>query len=170
MLASLENASILEPGQDISLNVKPPGPVFCLLLRVSSCSANNRAGYFTNLACDWLSIVWAFSEQGTEMGPDPWFSIYRSSFYDAQTTLSCAIRHNPKMFHHDCLQVCVTTQPACMPLASRSDPVAELFRVLARESECAISPGTKPSGVVGAGTFMYLCAKACLGKPWNGFP
>ena len=32
-------------------------------------SANHRAGYFSNLACDWLSIVWAFSEQGTENGP-----------------------------------------------------------------------------------------------------
>ena len=26
------------------------------------CSANHRAGYFSNLACDWLSIVWAYSE------------------------------------------------------------------------------------------------------------
>ena len=24
------------------------------------CSANHRAGYFSNLACDWLSIVWAY--------------------------------------------------------------------------------------------------------------
>ena len=24
------------------------------------CSANHRAGYFSNLPCDWLSIVWAF--------------------------------------------------------------------------------------------------------------
>ena len=32
------------------------------------CSANHRAGYFSNLACDWLSIVWAYSEQGTENG------------------------------------------------------------------------------------------------------
>ena len=30
------------------------------------CSANHRAG---NLACDWLSIVWAYSEQETENGP-----------------------------------------------------------------------------------------------------
>ena len=37
------------------------------------CSANHRAGYFSNLACDWLSIVWAYSEQETENGP--WFSI-----------------------------------------------------------------------------------------------
>ena len=33
------------------------------------CSANHRAGYFSNLACDWLSIVWAYSEQETEKGP-----------------------------------------------------------------------------------------------------
>ena len=30
--------------------------------------ANHRAGYFSNLACDWLSIVWAYSEQETENG------------------------------------------------------------------------------------------------------
>ena len=33
------------------------------------CSANHRAGYFSNLACDWLSIVWAYSKQRTENGP-----------------------------------------------------------------------------------------------------
>ena len=33
------------------------------------CSAYHRAGYFSNLACDWLSIVWAYSEQETENGP-----------------------------------------------------------------------------------------------------
>ena len=33
------------------------------------CLANHRAGYFSNLACDWLSIVWAYSEQETENGP-----------------------------------------------------------------------------------------------------
>ena len=36
------------------------------------CSANHWAGYFSNLACDWLSIVWAYPEQETENGP--WFS------------------------------------------------------------------------------------------------
>ena len=25
------------------------------------CSVNHRAGYFSNLACDWLSIVWTYS-------------------------------------------------------------------------------------------------------------
>ena len=34
------------------------------------CSANHRAGYFSNLACDWLSLVWAYSEQETENGPN----------------------------------------------------------------------------------------------------
>ena len=33
------------------------------------CSANHRAGYFSNLACDWLSILWTHSEQETENGP-----------------------------------------------------------------------------------------------------
>ena len=29
------------------------------------CSANHRAGYFSNLACDWLSTVWDYSELKT---------------------------------------------------------------------------------------------------------
>ena len=33
------------------------------------CSANHMAGYFSNLACDWLSIVWAYSEQETDNWP-----------------------------------------------------------------------------------------------------
>ena len=33
------------------------------------CSANHRAGYFSNLSCDWLSIVCAYSQQETETGP-----------------------------------------------------------------------------------------------------
>ena len=39
------------------------------------CSANHRAGYFSNLACDWLSIVWAYSEKGTENGP--WMALHK---------------------------------------------------------------------------------------------
>ena len=39
------------------------------LSKLRLCSANHRAGYFNNLACDWLSIVWAYSEQETENGP-----------------------------------------------------------------------------------------------------
>ena len=42
----------------------------CLLLnKLRLCLANHKAGYFSNLACDWLSIVWAYSEQETENGP-----------------------------------------------------------------------------------------------------
>ena len=37
--------------------------------KIRLCSANHRAGYFSNLACDWLSIVWAYSGQETENGP-----------------------------------------------------------------------------------------------------
>ena len=44
-----------------------PGPVFCLLLRL--CSANHRAGYWSNLPCDWPSIAWTYSKQETENGP-----------------------------------------------------------------------------------------------------
>ena len=35
------------------------------------CSAKHRAGYFNNLACDWLSIVWAYSEKEAENRPRP---------------------------------------------------------------------------------------------------
>ena len=36
------------------------------------CSANHRAGYFSNLACDWLSTVWAYSKQETQNRPGLW--------------------------------------------------------------------------------------------------
>ena len=47
--------------------------MFSLLLGVSSgcvrpITGQHRAGYFSNLACDWLSIVCAYSEQETETG------------------------------------------------------------------------------------------------------
>ena len=32
------------------------------------CSANHRTGYLSKLAYDWLSIVWAYSEQETKNG------------------------------------------------------------------------------------------------------
>ena len=50
----------------------------------------------------------------------------------------------------------VTTQPTCQPLASVSGPLLELVRVLARDSECAVSPVSKPSGVVGTGTLQLF--------------
>ena len=40
-------------------------------------SANHRAGYFSNLACDLLSIVWTYFGQETESG-----TISLLSFYD----------------------------------------------------------------------------------------
>ena len=54
------------------------GPVFGIIQglflslarsKLRLCLANHMAGYFSNLACDWLSIVWAYSEQETENGP-----------------------------------------------------------------------------------------------------
>ena len=33
------------------------------------CLANHRSGYFSNLTCNWLSIVWAYFEQEKEIWP-----------------------------------------------------------------------------------------------------
>ena len=33
------------------------------------CLANHRAGYFSDLTCDLLSLVWAYPERETENGP-----------------------------------------------------------------------------------------------------
>ena len=37
------------------------------------CPANHWAGYFSNLTCNWLSIVWAYFEHETENGPRTWY-------------------------------------------------------------------------------------------------
>ena len=37
--------------------------------KLSLSSADHRAGYFSNQACDWLSRVWAYSEHETKNGP-----------------------------------------------------------------------------------------------------
>ena len=37
--------------------------------KLKLCSANHRPGYFSNLACHWLCIVGAYSEQQTENQP-----------------------------------------------------------------------------------------------------
>ena len=37
--------------------------------KLMMCSANHRAGYFSNLACDWMNIVRAYSEQETDNRP-----------------------------------------------------------------------------------------------------
>ena len=47
------------------------GPFSLAHSKLRLCSANHRAGYFSNLACDWLSIAPAYSEQETEkLGPE----------------------------------------------------------------------------------------------------
>ena len=53
------------------------------------CSANHRAGYFRNLACDWLSIVWAYSEQETENGPRTfdWHSWHETDAFTVSVAL-----------------------------------------------------------------------------------
>ena len=50
------------------------------------CLANHRAGYFSNLACDWLSIVWAYSEQEIENGP--WCCQCRQQMWNGDSVLS----------------------------------------------------------------------------------
>ena len=45
--------------------------------KLKLCSVNHRAGYFSNVACDWLSIVWAYSKQGT--ANEPWWRCLRST-------------------------------------------------------------------------------------------
>ena len=37
--------------------------------KLSLCSANHRSGYWSNLACDWPSTAWAYSEEETEIFP-----------------------------------------------------------------------------------------------------
>ena len=46
-----------------------PGLLSFAPSKLRLCSANDRAGYFSNLACDWLGIVWAYSKQEAENGP-----------------------------------------------------------------------------------------------------
>ena len=49
------------------------------------CSANHRAGYFSNLACDWLNIVWAYSKKDIENGPRSQFC----TWYDSTIVVTC---------------------------------------------------------------------------------
>ena len=54
----------------VTPNARIRAPFLSLSLsKLRLCSANHRAGYFSNLTCDWLSIVWAYSEQATENRP-----------------------------------------------------------------------------------------------------
>ena len=71
------------------------------------CSANHRAGYFSNLACDWLSIVWAYSEQETENGPRSSVTMALNTQY-RRALVSLRWRHNGRYGvsnhqPHDCL-------------------------------------------------------------------
>ena len=43
--------------------------LFLAPCKLGLCSANHRPGYWSNLPCDWLSTVWAYSEQETENRP-----------------------------------------------------------------------------------------------------
>ena len=66
------------------------------------CSGNHRAGYFSNLACDWLSIVWAYSEQETENGPrsDRWYYHINSSRISAIGLKFHGMIHRTRMMTH----------------------------------------------------------------------
>ena len=76
--------NIRDPSQ-FSNPVQYPGPIFCLLLRVSSDYAQpiTRPGYWSNLPCHWPSTAWAYSEQETENGP--WCSSWDLSFADRES-------------------------------------------------------------------------------------
>ena len=62
------------------------------------CLANHRAGYFSNLACDWLSIVSAFFKQEVENGP--WVVLITQR---ANNVSSDVVEHL-KISWPDCLQ------------------------------------------------------------------
>ena len=75
------------------------GPIFCLLLRVSSDYAQSITGqvYWSNMPCDWLSTAWAYSKQVN--GPWP------SSVGDG-----CLVQDSGmKRSKLDCWWVCVTS-------------------------------------------------------------
>ena len=61
------------------------------------CSANHRAGYFSNLACDCLSLVWAYSKQKTENGP--WYMISTGLGHIWRSPFGCGIFNNNMSKH-----------------------------------------------------------------------
>ena len=74
------------------------------------CSANHRAGYFSNLACDWLSIVWAYSQQETQNGPSPrcYFAVF---VYHGKAASNVMV-----IMHHSLATLMGYTEPAkCKP-------------------------------------------------------
>ena len=58
-----------------------------VLSKLGLCSVNHMAGYFSNLARNWLSIFWAYSEQEAENGPSTYILCLKID--DHLTTLSC---------------------------------------------------------------------------------
>ena len=61
------------------------------------CSANHRAGYFSKLACDWLSIVWAYSEQETEMGRGSSWILWNHHIRKADYNTTFQLWHHPQI-------------------------------------------------------------------------
>ena len=55
------------------------------------CSANHRPGYFSNLACDWLSIVWAYSEQETRY--EKWVNTATFTSFNIKMSKQCRNSH-----------------------------------------------------------------------------
>ena len=60
------------------------------------CSANHRAGYFSNLPCDWLSTVWAYSAQEPENGPwceSSCYCVHNHVWYQNSVKYSFPVAH-----------------------------------------------------------------------------
>ena len=76
------------------------------------CLANHRAGYFSNLACDWLSIVWAYSKQGTENGPCRSMSPYG---VPTPKWVKCQKRTADTWISDSASEIPVTFDYSCMP-------------------------------------------------------
>ena len=76
---------------------------FLSLRRLRLCSANHRACYFSNLACDWLNIVWACSEQKNRKRDQGWttspsqYAVYGSAFFRGIKHLDAPFRR-PKFW------------------------------------------------------------------------
>ena len=96
-----------------------PGPVFSLVRsKLRLCSANHRTGYFSNLACDWLSIVWAYSEEETKNG-----AMYRRWWYEIIDNL----RHLLRKYYHLLFSTVSTDVSAHFIPSGLWIPVAEIL-------------------------------------------
>ena len=130
------------------------------------CSTNHRAGYFSNLACDWLSIVWAYSEQETENGPwnNTWLYCDWSmlgnknielSFMAWQFTYACAVLC--------CVVLCgvvwfVCVWCVCMYMKYITTISARIiFFLTARASASSVSPTNSNTYLQELGFTMLVC-------------